>query len=605
MNSITVKPCPVSGIDWTIDNHFQYGIENAKYLQVLLDDIKYLPFKDSDIKFNDSKWDFRPYQSMKKFQDSVFVFSGLPEYFINTTKFFVLFCLLNLPAKISTVHRRFSDIKNFLIYLDSKNVTSLEMVFPNTIEQYFETKSHCSATTQSMFYTALNHFFEFVSANYTYKLNFDLSIFDSRFTYNQIATNLIEINKTPDIPKEYFNKLLSFLINSMRNESLNYIYRSIACIYVILSQTGLRISAIISLETDSLSSTNLENIDSIAYFLKAKEFKPGSQEQEYIEVTIFANQLTKEAFDTLVGLRTSQPNYKKTKLIYLPNSKTLPPSNAYCTSTFHAFLYRYSDFSKGSRSPFPELSVAKNRGLSVFSPTTKQFRVHVCTELYQRNVPLLYIQKYMGHLSDDMIGYYVRPKTPKQEDIEYSNKLLKELVASEVELLGNDAVQIKNNIDKFIRDNNFNVESDLDTIISSLNNQFVIRAKRGGVCIKTSIRECSKDARTNEMFCAFNICPNLFHVYYMTDTSYDDFKTTKKTFEYNERNGFKLQASKELNKLHNLCRKRLLPELDDLKQRIQLKGIDEIIALYPNLLDVIMNFDSIKEEIDLWMKKKF
>jgi hypothetical protein len=51
----------------------------------------------------------------------------------------------------------------------------------------------------------------------------------------------------------------------------------------------------------------------------------------------------------------------------------------------------------------------------------------------------------------------------------------------------------------------------------------------------------------------------------MADISYADFKLTQITFFENNKNGFKLQASKELNKLKDICNRRLTPELNDLK----------------------------------------
>ena len=456
-----------------------------------------------------------------------------------------------------------------------------------------------------MIYIALYDFFSFIKANYTYHLLFDLTIFDEKKTLLARIKATKEKHKTPDIPKLYFNKLLSLLIKSMRNKELEYKYRAISCIYIILSQTGLRIGEILSLEVDALDSIKLKNLDTIAYFLKYNTFKPAGKDEEYIPGDIFANELTKEAFEILVELRKGQKNSEGNNFIYLPDTKILPATNKTSNCHFYSFLAELADFAQGNVSPYKELTVVKNNDKPVFAPTTKQFRVRVCTELYERNVPLLYIKKYMSHLSDEMIGYYSRPKTQKQEDAEYSNKLLKDLVQNEVSLLGNDSKQINANIDSFIKENNLTVEDDIDSIIKSLNGRFVIRAKRGGVCVKTSIRECARDARTNEMFCAYDICPNLFRLYYMADVSYEDFKLTQKTFQSNKENGFKLQASKELNKLHDLCRRRLIPELEDLKKRVQTKGMQEILTNYPNLSDIILNYDGIMEEVNLWMKVKY
>lgn len=605
MNNLAVKQYVLSGIEWTIDREFHYGIENAKYIEALINDAKYLPIKDGNIEFSSSKWDLRPYYTMKKTSNMVFNFKSVPECYLNLAKFFVLLSLLNSNKKVSTINRRLADIKPFLIYLYDNGITTVESVMSNTIEEFMTSKQDLSVQTRKMIYIAVEDFFSFIKANYSYQLHFSFSVFDEREHLQKIAKKAEENNKTPDIPSDYYNKLISLLIKSMRNDSLDYNDRAIACIYLILSQTGLRITEILSLETDSLSSIKLKNLKANAYFLTYMVFKSIGKEQEFVKTEIFSNELTKEAFDTLVELRDGRDNGIGNNFIYIPNSMVLPATDTIARNHFYNFLYKHAEFARSETPLYPELSIVKNNGKTVIAPTSKQFRVHVCTELYYRNVPLLYIKKYMSHLSDEMMGYYVRPKSKKQENAEYSNKLLISLVKNEAKLLGNDAKQIQANIENFINEGHYNVEQDIDMIIESLNKKFIIRAKRGGVCIKTSIRECAKDARTNEMFCAYNICPNLFHLYYMADTSYEDFKLTQKTFEANKANGFKLQASKELNKLHVICRGRLLPELEDLKQQTQKQGIETILRNYPNLDKIILSYDNIMEEIEQWMKMKY
>ncbi len=605
MNNSAVKPFVLSGIEWTIDREFHYGIENARYIDTLVNDAKYLPIKNGNIKFESKKWDFRPYFTMKKTADLVFNFKSVPECYLNLAKFYVLLNFLNSDKKISSIFRYFIEIRSFLIYLYENSITKVESVMNNTIEAYMDTKQSLSVKTRKMIYTAVEDFFNFIKANYSYKLNFAFSIFNEKDQLQKILQKTKENNKTPSIPSEYFNKLLSILIKSMHDDTLEYKDRTIACIYIIISQTGLRISEVLSLETDSLNKIELKNLEATAYFLTHKVFKSPGKEQELISNEIFANQLTKEAFETLVSLRNGRSNRIGNNFIYLPNTKIIPATSTLARNHFHSFLYRYADFAKGETSPYPELKVIKNDGKPIIAPTSKQFRVHVSTELYYRNVPLLYIKKYMSHLSEEMMGYYVRIKSNKQEDAEYSNNLLKSLVTNEINLLGNDSKQIQKNIENFIKEEQYNVEKDIDSIVDSLNGKFVIRAKRGGVCIKTSIRDCSKDARTNEMFCSYNICPNLFHMYYMVDISYEDFKLTQKTFKANKENGFKLQASKELNKLQFICKKRLLPELEDLKHKIKQKGIEYILTNYPNLSDIIENYNIIMEEIDQWLKTKY
>ena len=205
-------------------------------------------------------------------------------------------------------------------------------------------------------------------------------------------------------------------------------------------------------------------------------------------------------------------------------------------------------------------------------PSNHQFRVHVCTELYNKGVPLKYIQKFMAHLSSDMEGYYVRPtKKDPQEDMNFSLTTLEKIVTGEIKPLGGDS-GLSEKIQEFIEANKYNVKTDLKEICNELAQKIPIRQKTGGVCIKSSmLRECSKDAKTNEFYCAYGVCPNIFHFYYMADVSYRQTKELAETITINRERGLLKQVQKELNMLNTILHSKLLPELDELKSVISEK----------------------------------
>jgi len=611
-NSQSKTPFNFSGIEWTIDPDFHFGLENAKYIEALIDDIKLLPIKHVNIEFSSNRWDFSPCFNARNSINLVFNFETIPIVFLKELKFYVLLSILNKQhttkkLKISTICNGFRILKPYLKFLDTKGISSIRSTNNRNIIDYMNTKVHLSFSSIERFYFFIIKFYYFFKVNYNYKIQVDLKVLSSKRKEYQTMTSLThDNNKTPDIPSDYFNKIVSLMIAIMRDSKQSYTYRSVACIYLIISQTGLRINEVLTLEIDSLKCISLPDLNIDADFLAYKNFKSSNEIEDFTYVDIFANKLTKEAFETLVKMRTTRSNKDGNSYIYLPDVKQLPGNSGSLNKNFHRLLFEKTNFSNPELFSYSGLHTVKVLGKgSVISPTAKQFRVHVCTALYQQGVPLLYIKKYMGHLSDEMLGYYVRPKTQKQEDAEFSNKLLTDLTLNQVSLLGNNAHDIQKNIDAFINTKDWDIKTDLKEIIEELNGQFVIRAKRGGVCIKTSFRECSKDSRTNEMFCAYNVCPNLFHFYYMCDVTLEDFRITQKTFQYNATNGHKLQASKELNKCKDICKRRLIPELQDLKAKIDLLGIENILQQHSNLSQIIFNYDEILEEVKRWTKKTF
>ena len=89
----------------------------------------------------------------------------------------------------------------------------------------------------------------------------------------------------------------------------------------------------------------------------------------------------------------------------------------------------------------------------------------------------------------------------------------------------------------------------------------------------------------------------------MADISYLDFQTLQSTYNENHSAGHTKAAQKELQKIKDLLRRKLIPELDELDREISLNGRDHILIRNPSLSTIIDNEPSIREEIELWMQK--
>lgn len=87
----------------------------------------------------------------------------------------------------------------------------------------------------------------------------------------------------------------------------------------------------------------------------------------------------------------------------------------------------------------------------------------------------------------------------------------------------------------------------------------------------------------------------------MADISYLDFQTLQQTIAVLTESGKTKAASKEKNKLIDLCKRRLIPELDELDKELARKGEDIICIKYPSLADIILRRAEIREEIKTWM----
>ncbi|MFT8351011.1 MAG: hypothetical protein ABF685_19030 [Clostridium saccharoperbutylacetonicum] len=236
-------------------------------------------------------------------------------------------------------------------------------------------------------------------------------------------------------------------------------------------------------------------------------------------------------------------------------------------------------------------------------PLVHQYRVHLCTEFYTHNVPFMYIQKHMNHLTAEATSYYVRPEKDLKKEKEYSEAVMKMIVTGEAKLLGEKSDDIMLRINHFIKTSKLNVSTDLNTITSNLSMKFPVRAKLGGICIKSGpIRDCKKNDITDELFCSYGMCPNNFHVYYMVDITYKDYTTLINSIQYNKTNGFIRALEKETNKLKWVVQKKLLPELDELKNEIAKQGTENIIKKHSQLKPIIDDINTIYEDVIKWTK---
>jgi hypothetical protein len=465
-------------------------------------------------------------------------------------------------------------------------------------------------------YQAIYQFYLFLERNYHISFPATSKELHAEF-FAKRAVCSPEDNKLPNIPDEYFYKIRAMAYMVMHDDTTyNLKERITAAVLMLVIETGLRIGEILSLPDNALKERKMSKTGHLINFIHYSSEKPSKAHQEVLEFDIFCTQYCKEAFEILLKLRqeTGFADKSDILILYPPESSSnnvFPIRNDRFNNAYTKLMYKclkddcthdYGESIKGK-----QYEVHRNYRIQVYIPQTEQFRVHLCSYLYnERHVSLTWIERYMGHLSEAMAGYYVRPKDNYQEDLKEFGKVIQELHDKHLTPLGGDGSgkEIAASINKFIDDNHFNVSSDIQSIADAVEDRVIIRAKTGGVCIKTSLMPCSRDARSDEIMCAYSLCPNLFHFYYMIDISYENFKTMQKTCAVNNQRGHRKEAQKELYKIKALIRRRLIPELDELDKELSSKGRDGIIADYPSLVNIIDNEEIIKEEIRIWQKKE-
>lgn len=596
---------------------------NIEHFINVIKKVNKIPFNKGNMCYSDMIWDFAPYTTLNIAKKNLkFKFSLCCDTFRDDLKNYVLLQILENNSKIQTTHKEFRTLYQFFNHAEKNGFFDVQDITDQEIKDFLATYEESSLVTKLWNKTVLKKYYSFYAANFKDLLTEDRKkIFEND---NIRATYAHKENmKMKDIPKEYFDKFLAGCVKVADDTSEPKFIRGVACMYIIMSQTGLRIGECLGLTVDSLETVKIFNGEE-THYMTYKTWKREKGNNGYSIQKTYINELSKKAFETLVAIYDEDRKETGVNYLYLGGSYTIknknypidPNTYNKTQRIFATSLNKHFQVFDLPDNAYPEIDRANITsdyhiatylpGKSTLAlPKNHQFRVHVCTELYNKGVPLKYIQKFMSHLSCEMEGYYVRPtKQNPQENMDFTLDTLKKIVTGETKLLGGHA-SLMDKINEFIKENHYNVETDLTTICEKLAKKIPVRQKTGGVCIKSSmLRECSNDAQTNEFYCAYGVCPNIFHFYYMADVSYRQAKELTETIKINEERGLMRQVEKEQHMLWSIVKKKLIPELEELKNVINKKGVTAVITEYPDLAHIIENMNEIEKEVAVWSNLK-
>ncbi|SCH73400.1 Phage integrase family [uncultured Clostridium sp.] len=621
----------VNFVEYTDEKFIQTENTVSEFLRICKDikDLDILPLKKLNVIFSSDSWDLSPLaiNDIERSQIDLFNFENVPNNFKDELKFYIYWSitLRKKNKKIHSIHHSFKSIRLFLIYLNDKYIKSLECIDLGIISDYISYLSNDKNnkySTMQIYVRDIRNFISFYNSNMT---NTDMSNILKRLDkasnkLSSLASECTEENKHNNIPDAYFDSLLSTLMSIMRDKDLDGKIRGYAALIILMSQTGLRIRQMLSLKVNALSKTHISDFDNASHFLEFTIIKKDLYEQGFTVV----NQLGYEAYKILEDVFEKSREKLKTDYLFCPSSsKTMPMKPEVFSKNMLRMIteFGYDIGAVNVEDDYPELktiSIGELKEKYSFSkklydgysddddiisyPTSHQFRVHLCTYLYHKGVPLAFIQKYMNHLTEEMTDYYVRNKDSSEQDSKFADTILRVIVEEGTKPLGSGSDALMFKINEFIKNGKFKVVEDIDKVISILKGKVPIRQKTGGMCIKSvENRDCRVDDQSDKIYCAYGICPNHFHLYIMADITYNDCKTLIKIIEYNQTEGYLRQANKELGKLQSAIKNALKPEIEQLEDEINKKGVDWIKENHKNLIPIIERLDEIKKEMDEWM----
>lgn len=575
-----------------------------------------LPFDKLTIFYGDDFWDFRGVAktniSISSFR---FDFGKVDASFRDELKNYVLISIIEGRRKINIINSQFRQIASFFNYCAKRGAVTITDIQEKDVAVWMSEGKDCSERYKHTKGQAVRSFYEYYNANYRNVFTKDYFDAIDHAVDGSLINAEIQNSKTPNIPDDYFDQAVSAAIQTIDDEDAPTYYRALSCMFLMDSQIGLRTGELFALKVGCINPITISTGDT-AYFIEYDTWKRNHGTGTVSKEITYVNDIFKKGYDSILKISAQRRIALKSDCLFVESKGNIKakypvtPTEAiklmvdlfeYYNKYFTTVYTEPQNINGLSCSMKRKKRSSKKQGDQyIVHPTFTQLRVHMCSELYAKGCPIEYIEKFMSHLSSEMAGYYVRPKNSVQENMDASLRVLKDMVTKDAVPIGADKGIIAK-IDEFISKNKFSVEKDLDTICEKLAKEIPIRVKTGGVCIKSSrFRECSKDARTDEFYCAYGVCPNIYTFYYMADISYRQVKELAEAIEFNRRKGCIKQVQKNINMLQTILTHKLIPQIEELKRTISEKGLDFVLTNHPQIDTVVYNLNDIEREVETW-----
>lgn len=278
--------------------------------------------------------------------------------------------------------------------------------------------------------------------------------------------------KHKPIPENILNKILYLALNK---ETDIYTKASI----IIQSQTGLRISEVLSIKKGCIKSTN----DGVNY-LEVSVSK--TEKGQPIVHKIFCNDLVvnavKELEDATNDLRL-RSNLQELFIHKPRNSKKVR-------------IYVSGSWSTNKLKPFIERWDIRDNNNNLYNLNSHQFRATYVRELIKHKMPIAYIMKHFNHVSVEMTAHYLTLQEEEVKEI-YTDMILR----PESKIAGLRSDEIKKTLFEQFRGK---TEDEIDDIISNLSTSMSFNPLPTGVCLYDFRRGNCSDGDG----CFFYNCPN-------------------------------------------------------------------------------------------------
>ncbi|MGE5626720.1 MAG: hypothetical protein ACM3X7_01245 [Solirubrobacterales bacterium] len=616
----------INGISWDL-GLLSDSSEVIKHFNIAtFKKIKKLPLANKEILFDDDYWDFSSLDTLSTTKSFLtYDFSQINYNYKDIVKGMVLNYIFIDSKAFSTIKEKFRKINLIIDYLLQRHILKYKFISLRIVQDYYEQLNNSMREEVKQEYKrVLKELLSFIYLN-DKSCNFTRAYeYLSERTSEEILKAEREDGKTPNIPKEFLNQMISCAVADIGNEKIDKKEKFEACIILLLSQIGMRVGELRLFEAGRKIPERIFDDEKEVNYLNFKTFKT-IEGGSFIWTKSILNSLSLIAYDCLEQItKDDREKYNTTYLLFSHRSgKINPISPATIRHHILKFVARhrtsincvnrmpsevegfYIANVKETRDGQKFLSLSLIDGLrdsdTICCPCPHQFRVAVTTDLFEKGVEFGWIKEHMNHLSGDMTKHYIRFNEQSEKEKEVAKSIIKDIVTKEVRLIGKDKENLTAKINEFVLKNGFNVATNLNEIIEGLANLLPIRVKPDGYCIKSAFgRKCALDGVTDELYCTYGLCSNHFVTYEMVDITYEGCVNLRKIIQHNKKNGFNVEAQRESNKLKRVIQESLVPELNELMYEIDRQGGNILLQKHINLSHIINNVEKVLDEVKEW-----
>ncbi|MCK8816600.1 tyrosine-type recombinase/integrase [Natroniella sulfidigena] len=509
-------------------------VTNLSQLKPITDDVDFSNITIGNSNFNDDIWDLIPFvqnKTLKKSQKKLNFSYIQSEDMKLTVKQYAYYKLGKVKPR--TVKGKINGHLPFFInYCEENNISSFSQVNQKILLDYVEklkqddiSRSHgyqCTLVVQDIIKTGQTKGWNVPKDNFK-------------------NINACEIwkpqknrksRKTKPIPKDIFNKI----VNCAVNEEKNVLTKAGI---IIQSQTGLRISEVLSIKEGCIKTTD----DGNDYM----ELTLSKTEKEPITHKVFVNGLVKDTVKELEEYTRDLREESGLKELFLYKwvNKIRP--------------LKVTKFNENRIKTFIKRHDIRDKEGNLYPLHTHQFRATYVRELVKKKIPIGHIKKHFDHLSLEMTSHYLTLEQKEVKDI-YGEMILD----PNSKLAGKRAKEIENTLAQEFQGK---TEEEIDEIIEGLSKSMSFNPLPAGVCLYDFRRGNCTDGDG----CFVYNCPN-----YITEITF--YPVLKKELDLLER---EMERFKDLGRKRDYQRrkikhKHLKPLVEDLEEEMELSDLREL-----------------------------